>query len=107
MSRINPRTTILGGLRDHGPQDLLSLSAAWLNACGMRSPWRCPCCTIARHLCHLIRSRKVVRLGDGRYALAPSCETCGKGPARSLGGDVMLCAYHYALAAESEAEGSV
>lgn len=68
MSRTNPRSVILAALQEE-PRTLLELTAEEWCLKVNRAVRRCPCCIAQRHLCKLIRSRKVVRLGDGRYAL--------------------------------------
>ena len=78
--RVNPRTVILGALRERplpltGGNFTFSLAASvWLECFdGLERGWKRAYAgampTLQRHLCHLIRSRQVVRLPDGRYAL--------------------------------------
>ena len=65
--RANPRSAILQALQE-GPRDIVqlwwSLGAAQVGRGGVRDISALE----QRALCKLIRSRKVVRLGDGRYA---------------------------------------
>ena len=78
--RVNPRTVILEALQERplpltGGNFTFSLAASvWLECFdGLERGWKRAYAgalpTLQRHLCHLIRSRQVVRLEDGRYSL--------------------------------------
>lgn len=81
MARVNPRTTLLAALQE-GPQDVVQLWWA-LGAAQIRGRKKYLIDLEQRALCHLIRSRQVVRLASGRYELRypPVYEGClhGKG----------------------------
>lgn len=79
MNRPNPRTEILRALKKaQSPLDLSNILQTVWKTCyrrhwrGWQGPWAdCPR-IVQRHLCHLIRSGRVVRHGGGRYALRES-----------------------------------
>lgn len=68
--RVNPRTVILKALQE-GPRtrsDLWHEVFEHVMANGRQESCQQTDAVLARHLCHLTRSKQVVRLPDGRYA---------------------------------------
>ena len=83
--RVNPRTTLLAALQE-GPLPERHLGTLlWQRTLigGRKLTDREIEARLQRHLCHLVRSRQVVRLASGRYELRypPVYEGClhGKG----------------------------
>mgnify|MGYP003394252953 CR=1 FL=1 len=66
--RTNPRAILLAALQE-GPQTREDLDWHIMGALVPQRRKMHVCDLTARHLCHLIRGGRVVRLGDGRYAL--------------------------------------
>ena len=69
--RVNPRTVLLAALQEEPRPERILGTILWQHAflTGRDlADWQI-CARLQRHLCHLIRQRKVARLADGRYAL--------------------------------------
>lgn len=69
--RVNPRTVLLAALQE-GPRtrsDLWREVFEHVMANGRQESCQQTDAVLARHLCHLTRSKQVVRLPDGRYAI--------------------------------------